>query len=1657
MEDSDTFDSDGTDGSDADYSFDGEDSDTSDDSETFDIYDEIENLRAMQENLSNLISENRITHEEYNSEMLRTNYYIDVKTKTYVLTGENQGFINKLRKTKEKLINAYKYGDIDETQFYLKYNELLRTEYTVLKMSESSEPESKRQYEKLNLELEPKLKKLHDAEIKHMRTVGAKLGVYPPKIPVSSSENEIDLYSKNAQNNRAQPFNKDIHDYIQEYTAYKQVIDYNSSSFEIARLIWSEPGAYGEYNYEFKVVKPLSTKLSRIKTNEKRSNLLSQDEQRYSDRIGELATRMNEMSRDELLRCVPARTFKYMSFIEKLKENKQRMFGFNEHPENYNALKIILGEENSKYYKIESDKIFKDYVYSRPDLFLDSILSGDNVSSYQEKGSVSYLAIKEGANRKDLGNDLENFITVKPMDDELFLEIQEKTGDKTSVIDVWELRTSLSEAVGGAPSKGDLVKRYTTFTDYIYDLKTILSRNSKKIPRGKTRDILLEKIRKIYHYLNYETDPDLYNQNGHESISELFKNRADIYKSRESGIFSLTKLIGQYYQYSSDAIDNLERDIFNFSTKNYDYNVSKVLFILKNYQDKLTDIINGAVSGTELLSFETPMVLPPDDIDLSDKEVTIISLLNWKPNTPEYDYYTTELTNINHDIIEFKKNNPKLTNLEINQLLAQYSETVQWKSSLDNYQDLKVPAGSIELNFRVRYLLKQRNRLPSRRIYRIVTISGRLAAQQELISVFKLCKIRDPEDYARITETIIYNLSKSPEEYLSYKSLIKREYSKICKYFSAVNVSCTTSDAEALAPVSSVVSAESETDVDPTFMTSQQRDYQRRKSAMDMAKTSSALIRSDGSSAPTQLTSGTVTRAFDDNSYNACSAYNANIITPIITEFIITQGDFSSVDIERLAGFARNVNSETILKYIKELRDFDIDVYDSIVIDELNKSPESVDAIYLNDSRKAMSFKILKQNRDHAIGVKNKYISPVVTQQKPVEIILGKEYIPDYVKVGEFYVHGGFYPDFMTYHRDKTKEPTPNYSREDLEKLAGYFNVPIVDNLYDLFVDIIKVKNSYNMQKVTKIRKNFEPLEYNTYYDYLKLPTKNVTYTTRPRLGVEEPGEVYAVVKDLQKMFGVPFEYTSDNIAIYSSDLKKLVDDSFIIIEGPCIFKDTYDYNTMTSDSYILVEYSDSRGKAKLFREGVAKKRVITKKISELDTCSRFSTQGACDNNNSHSLEVKGLKFKCKWLKFKCGGVLIDDNILKTFVISEISFDDDNLNTSWKKSVEISINYVENLVKMKELTREEIKLLTTEQKSRLYKYYMTLLDSEQEISRTSLISADAVSVKSYTMLDMIGNELKTENTPVSLKFEDENYRTLTIYKTKPTVMKYSIANIKLGEEYTIDDNVVIPREYVAKTDSFICDKQGSDVKIVHQREEFRRKSNKLIVKRVPVFCIISNDDYNLLSDVPGYYWYIDTQYYDETVEDKKMIKKNNTEVKTFVPTCFIEPSGELLNGKPLITQGDIFDAINRTGFNKLTTNDEYIYEVKQRVNATSAAIDFAIRNKIDINKMLNRIIGTIELVHVIEEYENSNPRPSLSISDITEIMERAVNENDFITVAKHYVRAVKSKLPKELLKAAKAVIDNSPKPSSSPEDKVLPPQIKPVKPNKNKYVSTGRR
>ena len=536
-----------------------------------DIYDQIYNLEQLQSALSGLILTNDISQEEFDTEMLKTTYYLDVLTKTYILDEDDAKLIKEYRKIKESLNDLYKRGQISEEQFNKDYIIVLRKEHGILKMSEV-EDANKIKYD-IDLPLEQKLEILHNEEIKKDKSIAKKNGILYPKLPDGLTKDEINKYYDLKITGDLISENLQIEEYLKKYAATKRLIDYYTTSYEVTKLFYDTDSKRA--NFVFKMVPPLSTKLGDFRSQETRLNLLTPEEHMYSERLVILKNRMRQMSRADLINCAGTRTVKFMSFIERLRENKQNVIKFKSNPENYIDLKKIIDEDNV-YYKIPSDELFKQYTYARPDVFNitpDDIFDKiDAIKEYIEKGNTGYLAIKDGADIFNLSED--DYVTVLPLKDELYNMIKEKSGDKTDITQAWELRMALP----GSNLK-NVVKRYLSFEDYLKDFKQILIQNSKFLT-GNSKDIINDKLKKIKYYLKYQEDPEIHLATGHTSVSDTFKNRDKIYTMRQECLYNLLEFITTYHPGSTTLVEKLESDIFDYSSSNYKFNKILVIYYL---------------------------------------------------------------------------------------------------------------------------------------------------------------------------------------------------------------------------------------------------------------------------------------------------------------------------------------------------------------------------------------------------------------------------------------------------------------------------------------------------------------------------------------------------------------------------------------------------------------------------------------------------------------------------------------------------------------------------------------------------------------------------------------------------------------------------------------------------------------------------------------------------------------------------------------------------------------------------------------------------------------------------------------------------------------------------------------------------------------------
>ena len=147
----------------------------------------------------------------------------------------------------------------------------------------------------------------------------------------------------------------------------------------------------------------------------------------------------------------------------------------------------------------------------------------------------------------------------------------------------------------------------------------------------------------------------------------------------------------------------------------------------------------------------------------------------------------------------------------------------------------------------------------------------------------------------------------------------------------------------------------------------------------------------------------------------------------------------------------------------------------------------------------------------------------------------------------------------------------------------------------------------------------------------------------------------------------------------------------------------------------------------------------------------------------------------------------------------------------------------------------------------------------------------------------------------------------------------------------------------------------------------------------------------------------------------------------------------------------------KTAFSTLISEDDFIYTVVEKINATDESIKFAIDNKIDIIDLTSKIVGTIGLLHVVEEYELQNPKKTMTKEAITKIILDAINASDKKTLMANYVTAKKNKIDKDMLKIAKELIKTLPDEIIAEPLQVQQPVIVPASTSGSIYAARRRR
>ena len=347
-----------------------------------------------------------------------------------------------------------------------------------------------------------------------------------------------------------------------------------------------------------------------------------------------------------------------------------------------------------------------------------------NKEKYTEKGSVVSISLKpkyykKGAKISEGVIDEKYYNIVKPLSDELYEEIKAKNlrNNRTDIVELYELHIPLPSTTNETTETNvrteKLVRRYEDFNDYLTDLLKILETNMLYLENTNSlisADILYNRINKIKQYLETGQDPE-YEVDNRYNLEELVKKNEFIIKQREIGIQKLSEYIYSYYPNNNALVENIEENIYNFDNKNYSYNIDKIIFIFEEFDGVLENNVNGNITIIEILNMEFPKQIPENDLkDYNANPLeTFKYLYNWKPKTDNYDKYKDIILEQNLNRLEFKKLNPELNELEVNQIYFEKYENDQWENSklkLNKTNSQNLPAENLQL-FMINFLKKR--------------------------------------------------------------------------------------------------------------------------------------------------------------------------------------------------------------------------------------------------------------------------------------------------------------------------------------------------------------------------------------------------------------------------------------------------------------------------------------------------------------------------------------------------------------------------------------------------------------------------------------------------------------------------------------------------------------------------------------------------------------------------------------------------------------------------------------------------------------------------------------------------------------------------------------------------------------------------------------
>lgn len=783
-------------------------------------------VKNFKDALMSAYAANNISTDDYFKELLELELYEKSIQKSKVVSNEGIILIQELEQERKKELEKYLTGKISKFDYDKFYINSLRIEKQIIKDHEQTTKKEKKERFDLTsplISVQDKLDYLIKQENKTINKLAKKYSLILPKEPDPILANSPDQSVRDK--------------YIKDLTEYQDARNYIMKTYlegyKLKKLNISTPS---KFSYEIET--PVIVQLNRLKKREPQKSLISQGDILEQENQKYLKKLLNSLPKEELINCIKKNNLftTEFSYIQQLKDKKVPIFKFTQFPTDQNELDKLIDKEIIGQYSVRRNmlntqsKTFSED--STQSIALENLPNSNLAAkvpfqgeSIIKTGKIIPLKLKKELKLVGTEDDLiKNFEPIVPISDPLYEEIKRKGQLKDRIAYVYELHFE----VPGYEKEGLYVtKRYTDFIEYLKDLKLKLETNLLTLETKKlTADteiesinystsisILKSKINKITYYLNESIDIDLANIDVKEEQTRL-KIQNKINKEREEGLNKLKNLLLVYTPDALNKAESLEEQIYNSSAKltvdmgtdiltfyieDYKFLINKVIFLFKQYPEILQDYINGNILPKILIDYEIPLIEPEDytkseEFKILRSDLKLNYLIEWNPPSDYYIKYKEIIDSIDFDsitdknIIDYisdilKQNGISLTLYEIKQLIEEKNEYEYYTNAKQEVIAItQIPKFYTPELWKYKQLRKYRYRLPSQRIFRISNIKQRIENFENFKNIFNICRFKNIETLAYLTENKIYSISKTDIEYKQNIKKIINNYKSFCKY-----------------------------------------------------------------------------------------------------------------------------------------------------------------------------------------------------------------------------------------------------------------------------------------------------------------------------------------------------------------------------------------------------------------------------------------------------------------------------------------------------------------------------------------------------------------------------------------------------------------------------------------------------------------------------------------------------------------------------------------------------------------------------------------------------------------------------------------------------------------------------------------------------------